>query len=282
MNSFEWRTLHISDKGKFKISKDQVHQAMQNVAAVGRKFLPKTPYDQQSTLVWVPGLTRMAGGWVEGEITFRSSISLTSFEVFLVDSKVNTIASFPLEGQTYLQLMLWLEEQIGKLGLNASNLTMKLPYELPIHEIQKGEPFLPMHKRSFEELASFYHDSYVCLRELKNTLEGAEEIVIWPHHFDQSLNVTLKDSGDLDTNTTLSFGMSPGDETFESPYFYVNTWPHVDTSLCSKLSNQAIWVSEEWTGAVLLAKHIIDADQKPIIDNFYLEAADKLKKLLID
>lgn len=280
MNTFTWRPLTPVDPERVRQTRYQLHQAIQNVAAVGRKFSPESPGDEYAALTWVPGLSRMAGHWVSGDKTFRSSISPESFAVYLVDEKVIELASFELEGQTHRQVMLWLEEQIGRLGLHAPNLAMNTPYEIPTYPTQQGEPFSLAHPEAAAELSKLYHNSYVTLRMVREQLANKNPIRIWPHHFDQDLIKMIKDTGDPETNTYIGLGMSPGDKRFDSPYFYVNSWPYVDTQLCKKLSNNGIWVSDDWTGAVLLSKHLWEGNQEAILHQFYDEAYTQLFELL--
>ena len=281
MSAFDWKPMMQIDPEDIRDAKSILHQAIQNVASIGRKFLDPQPPEFNSRMVWVPALTRMAGGWIPAETTFRSSLSLESFEIFIVDRKVHTLASFPLEGKNYSQLMIWLEEQIGKFGLDASNLTLNLPYKIPDHPVQQGEPFHIKSKRGLSEFSKFYHNTYIALRKIKERYENAE-IYIWPNRFDISMEITLKDTGDHDTNTRIAFGMSPGDKIFHNPYFFVSTWPNIDTEKCSKLSNNAIWMSEDWTGSVLLSKHIYEGDQQAKLEQFYNESGEQLIKLLLE
>lgn len=280
MNTFDWRSLKLVDPDRIRSVRYQLHQAIQNVAAIGRKFSPKTDGDEYASLTWIPGLSRMAGDWVTGHETFRSSISAETFTIYLVDEKVKELASFNLQDQTHRQVMLWLEEQIGRLGLHAPDLTLNMPYELPPYPTQQGDPFHLDYQEAAIQLSKLYHNSYVILRKIRDIVDVDNPIRIWPHHFDQDLKITIKDTGDPETNTSIGLGMSPGDKRFESPYFYVNCWPHVDTHLCRKLSNNGMWVSDDWTGAVLLSKHLLAGDQQAILEQFYEEAYDQLFELL--
>ncbi|RED94109.1 hypothetical protein [Marinoscillum furvescens] len=281
MQPFDWRSFVPTDSDDLIKARLLLHHAIQNVAAVGRHFSPPTANDLHATLVWVPGLGRMAGRWVTGEIDFRSSISPEEFSVYLVDKKVQTLGALDLEGCTHSEVLIWLEEQIGKLGLDASNLAMNLPYELPDFPTQAGQPFHLDSKRGITELAKCYHNTYIMLRQMREEL-GAEgqEILIWPHHFDMALDVIIKDSGDPETTSKIGLGMSPGHEHFERPYFYVNSWPHTDTSLCKKLSGQALWYSDDWTGAILPLKSVYEDNQPDTLHTFYQEAAACLIELL--
>lgn len=277
MDTFNWNPLIVVDPDELRHARIQLHQAIQNVAAVGRKFLPHSVGDENATLSWVPGLKRMAGKWVKGDISLRSSISLEEFKIYLVDEKVAVLSTFECEGATVTQLMLWLEEQIGKYGLEAANLTLNLPYELPEDVNAVGTPFDLPSLRGAKELTKYYHNAYVTLRDFKQNFASTGEINIWPHHFDMAMTVLVRDTGDPETNTQISLGMSPGDHQFESPYFYVNCWPHVDTQQLPRLSNHAMWISEEWTGAVLLSKHLQNGkNQEEIARTFYAEASSIL------
>lgn len=281
MDAFTWNPLIAVDPEEIRNARFQLHQAVQNVAAVGRKFLPEKGNDQNATLTWVPGLKRMAGKWVKGNVSFRSSLSFEEFTVLLVDEKVQVISSFDCQEATITEMMLWLEEHIGRLGLEAKNLTLNLPYDLPDEVLESGYPFQLESLRGAKELAKYYHNTYLVLREYKNKFVSAGDISIWPHHFDISLAIVLRDTGDPETNTQISLGMSPGDDQFESPYLYVRCWPHVDTDDLPHLSNHAMWISNEWTGAVLLSKHLQSAkEQESVARTFYAEASSILINLL--
>lgn len=280
MQSFEWRPLSLEDWEKLDLVRRQFHRAIQNVSAVGRRFSPNSRNDEHAVLTWIPGLSRLAGQWVKGNITFRSSISFNSFSIFLVDEKVVTLSEFDLQGKTHRQVMLWLEEQIGKFGLKASNLAMKLPYELPSYETYNSDPFHIESMDYARELGSYYHNAYVTIRSLRQEFGGGP-IKVWPHHFDLAMDQVIKDSGDPETTTKISLGMSPGDETYTMPYFYINTWPHVDALRCSPLSN-GMWISENWTGAVLPARDILGLTSETVLKTFYQEAAKELTQLLTD
>jgi hypothetical protein len=281
MQKFDWKDFRPVDIDELVLVKNQYHQAIQSVAAVGRKFLPDIKNDQNALLAWVPGHTRLAGQWVKGSQIFRSSISFEDFSIYLVDNKVNVIAKFELEGKTQSQMLIWLEEQIGKLGLDAAGLTMRLPYKIPEFDTQYGAPFTADLKLA-RELGKYFHNTFVAIRDLSLSFEVKKpEIHVWPHRFDICSKIILKDSGSEDTNTVLQVGLCPGDEEYSQPYFYVKTWPHVDTSNFEKLQNGALWHEDEWTGAVLMIKNVmIERNQKEIVDYFFNTTVTKLAQVL--
>ncbi len=283
MLSLEWHTFKPLDTQKLSDVKQQFHLALQNVAAVGRKFLEHSDNDENATLTWIPGLSRLAGKWIEGNVRFRSSISFDDFSIYLVDERVNTISSFSVVGKTHRQIMIWLEEQIGKLQLQASDLTLNLPYKIQDSPQLNGEKFQANDPDVTMELMKYFHNTFKVLREFKKSRELNSEVYVWPHHFDEALTVMIKDTGDPETNSTITLGMSPGDESIQEPYFYVSTWPHVLTSQLPLLENGAIWVEEEWTGSVFLSSELIKKkNQEEIIVNYFEKAFSSLFQSLKD
>lgn len=283
MLSLEWHTFKPLDTQKLSDVKQQFHLALQNVAAVGRKFLKHSDNDENATLTWIPGLSRLAGKWIEGSVRFRSSISFEDFAIYLVDERVNTISSFSVVGKTHRQIMIWLEEQIGKLQLTASDLTLNLPYKIQDSPQLNGEKFQAHDPDVVMELMKYYHNTFKVLRAFKKSRNINSEVYVWPHHFDEALTVLIKDTGDPETNSTITLGMSPGDESIAEPYFYVSTWPHVLTSQFPMLKNGAIWVEEEWTGSVFLSSEIIKKkNQEEAIVNYFEDAYHLLVQSLKD
>ncbi len=279
MLSLDWRPFHKIDSSRVSNARGQFHVAIQNVSAVGRRFLGDSKSDRNATLFWIPGLSRMAGHWVEGNIRFRSSISLEDFNIYLVDERVNTISSFEVKGSNHRKIMLWLEEQIGKLGLSAAELAIKLPYQLKEYPQLNGAPFDLDDNEAMEELGKYYHNSFLVLRDLKKKLEWKQEIQIWPHHFDLAISIVLKDSGDPETDTLITLGMMPGDDNNEAPYFYASTWPHVHTSKMEPLDSSGEWIEEDWTGGILSISeltHQKNESQREILSQFYETAFHSL------
>ncbi len=126
-----WKRIENFDTDELASNRGQLHQAIQNVSAVGRLFLPESANDEGATLVWIPELSRIAGKWVQGEIRFRSSINPETFTVHLVDASLTSLTSLELTDKKQGAVMLWLEEQLSDLGLDTSSISLNLPYKLP-------------------------------------------------------------------------------------------------------------------------------------------------------
>lgn len=276
----EWRVFDDLDFDKIKHTRIQYHQAIQNVAAVGRTFLPKTPTDQHTALIWVPGHYRLAGGWIKGNQLFRSSIGFKEFAIYMVDRQVQVISKLNLHGVTFRQSLLWLEQQVGLLGLESAHLEDKAPYEIPKYVFQT-EPFEDPGQEYRLFLGSLFHNSMLAMKEVAVDWVFPKEVVVRPQHFELAMSVTLKDTGSKDTNTLITIGMSPGDELFDAPYFFVSTWPHVMTHVSDSLE-VGMWIEEDWTGSVLPLRALIGTkNQRAMLIGFYRESFEILGKHLL-
>jgi len=51
---------------------------------------------------------------------------------------------------------------------------------------------------------------------------SASDVLCWPHHFDIATLVTFA------SDRSSSVGLSPGDGSYDEPYYYVNVHPQPD------------------------------------------------------
>ncbi len=66
-------------------------------------------------------------------------------------------------------------------------------------------------------------------------------------------------SVDLTTSSAAdgSFGFSPGDGSYDQPYFYVTPWPYPEAANLPSLAEGAEWHRSGWTGAVFTAERLL-------------------------
>ncbi|MEL7144933.1 MAG: hypothetical protein AAFO69_01090, partial [Bacteroidota bacterium] len=176
-------------------------------------------------------------------------------------------------------VMVWLEEQLTQLQLNSKELSLDRPYDLPEYPQAKRKPFAPDAEAQLY-LTYLYHNAWLVLEQVKEAQQGFEELAIWPHHFDAGTIQIVKDTGDRETSASVGIGMSPGDDHFEEPYFYVNVWPYPSTENFEPLSHGQ-WYENEWVGATLMLTEIVAADsassQHRAVHTFLNEAIAVLK-----
>lgn len=277
-----WLRLNQVDLEALSETKDQFHQATQSVAAVGRHFLEDSVEDENAVLTWNVKTNRLVGKWIpieEGQV--RAGISFDKALVSLEKENSGIIDSMEIHAKTFPQLMLWFEEQTGKLGLPTENFSANLPYEIPIYPTQKNQAF----DLSAEDLnvafSALYQNSFHLLTRLKESFEGSSEVTLWPHHFDQAISIKLKDSGNPETSSYLGIGLSPGDEGYSEPYFYVNSWPYIEEETLDDIPFGK-WHTENWIGAVLTLSELWETqEQESAVNEFGLFVSNKFKELLL-
>ena len=87
---------------------------------------------------------------------------------------------------------------------------------------------------------------------------GPSPLNCWPHHFDIATYVGLED-GDGEDSRGVGVGLSPGDETYEQSYFYVNPWPHLDPIDLPELPGLGHWHRDGFVGAILTGNELLVA-----------------------
>jgi hypothetical protein len=279
-----WQLLTYPSLENIDQARKQCHQAIQNVAAVGRSFSPESKGDEFANLVWDADLQRLVGRWVEADIKFRSSICIKDFEVYLVDENIETISSFAMQDKKQRDVMVWLEHEMSQLGADFSRINLAYPYDIPEYTTAKGEEFHVDDISACHELSRLYHNTALILKEILEKESNVSDVKCWPHHFDLAATITRLDTGDPETSRSIGVGMSPGDQYYAEPYFYVSPWPYPMNDLIDLSSLGAHWHQEDWVGAVLpISKMVGDnliQDQRKKVFNFYHTSIEFLKELL--
>lgn len=282
---YDWFLLDQPDVGALRATKEIIHQSIQSVAAVGRTFAPSDEREEDSNakLIWVPGLWRMAGAWVYGESSFRSSISLKDKMLYLVDPRMNTLDELSLVGHNYNDLMLWVEQQIIRHNLSSSQFSTGLPYTLPNYATDFRKIIDDSSLTYSEILGGHYHNAFILFQSFSAYSYTMSDIAIYPHHFDMETKIILKDTRDVSTDTFVRLGFSPGDTEIASPYLYINGWPQITGEVLPKAPLESYWVSDGWYGLVLEFSHVYGmADQAEYTLAFLQEGLDIFKSLLLD
>jgi hypothetical protein len=91
--------------------------------------------------------------------------------------------------------------------------------------------------------------------------------------------VILNDTNDPETTTSIGVGMSPGDQYYDQPYFYLTSWPFAAKDKLEQLSF-GVWHEKDWLGAVLPAETLLEmtdpVQQQKRVYTFYKEGLDQL------
>jgi len=281
--SENWKNLDNLDPGSLVHSRHQLHQAVQLVAAVGRNYHLPEKDDPFGNLEWLPDINGLAGWEVDTSLgKIKCALNFDSFNLqFLVDETPEQ--SIPLDGKLDQTILQEMQNSLDSLGLNGSKLDLNKPYKIPEYKIGQSEGYVT-NPKEFKELAKYFGNANAVLKALTTNLEGASDVKCWPHHFDIATLITLTDTGDPETSSSIGVGLSPGDESYQEPYFYITPWPYPDLNV-TRLPKLSVghWHTEGFVAAILTGTTLLKGgssdNQINAVSKFLEEGLDQARKL---
>jgi hypothetical protein len=265
-------------------SRLQLHYAIQFIAATGAALAEPLPDYSHTSLDWSPDLALFWGAPIRATTPFRVALNPVTLTSLLLDSQQEAIATFSLQQKTLVEGMSWHQGEITKLGADAGKIEFLAypPDDFPDHPLAHGATFHNREAAERQELTGYYVHTHRLLQELVDTTEDASPIHIWPHHFDMAVLISLsgKKGGEP---MTIGVGMSPGDNSYSEPYWYVSPYPHPSLENLPSLAGHGFWHTEHWVGAVLTASKLAQdsaAAQEEQVGAFLQSAVEASQALL--
>lgn len=284
MRGSDWVPLRGTDQRRLSEARLQAHYAVQWLARAARAYIPPQPDDEHTNLGWdgaLDGFTTHPlkdGAWL--------SLKITDLTLALHVGEGRThVQSFSLDGRSDAQARPWLSEQLGAQGLDAHALDAPSPYEMPAHAISQGAAYGPAGLGdALAELAAWFGNAALLLgsiqRQMIERKLAASPARCWPHHFDLATLTTLP-ARNADATRYVGAGLSPGDEYYDEPYFYVSVYPEPDPAALPSLPTLGHWHLRDFVAAVATAHKIVAAkNQRAETDEFLRAAVDGAIKVL--
>ncbi len=227
----------------------QAHQAVQLIAAAGVAYIRPKEDDSHTNMQWLPGIKAWGSGKARAGELFRIALDMTELTFYITDESAERItARFALHGKSFEESIEWFLDNIESMGGDRTVFNKKLHFDIPENPYTAGKLFDTRDKSSFRALNSHF---LCALETLKEAAKGrAGGMRIWPHHFDLGTLI------DLNKGRMISMGLSPGDNAYNEPYYYVSPWPYPDASIPlddNKLAADGFWHTRGFTAAVLTA-----------------------------
>jgi hypothetical protein len=236
----------------------QLHYAIQCIAAIGAALAEPLPDDSHVSLTWNPVLEVFMGAPIRAKTPFRVAFDPITLTAGLLNEQNRIFASLPLHQKTLGEGLDWHKRELAKLGVDTEQIVLlTYPPDFPDHPLGHGQRFDAYHCIPERwELALYYANTFHILQDIITKTEDATPIHIWPHHFDMALLIDIpgKKEGEA---MTISVGLSPGDETYSEPYWYVSPYPYPATDGLPTLQHQGFWHTQQWVGAVLTASRLM-------------------------
>lgn len=278
----DWKALGATHTAKLAEARLQLHYASQVVAAAAIALLPPQPDDSHPNLAWDDARGALVGRAL-GDAAWRLSLGFASFEVRLLDAHGAPLGAVPLDGIDLRGLF----DSVGKLleahGVVAeANALEPTPYALPPHRIADGGRFERPPEPVLCELAAWFATAGAALQSCADEWPGSADVRVWPHHFDVGSLFSVTRDAEGQATATVGFGLSPGDEMIDEPYYYVSAWPAPEQPTWPPLASPGHWLAEGFVGAVLTRAELPTDDRRDAVEHFLGEATHAVHAVLGD
>jgi hypothetical protein len=270
----KWNHLGAVEPQDLKPARLNLHFAAQVVSGVGRTLLPAQQDDSHTSLVWQQRQGALVSQPVNGNKPFRAALHLERFRLMVLDLDENVLFESALAGKTVDQAYSWLSGAItSQLGQEFPGFK-PLHYEMPEHPLAGAGAFSFEPAAPFAELSLWYGNAESVLEELRRK-HGSTAVRCWPHHFDIATLIKLGDE------KSIGVGLSPGDRSYDEPYWYVGPWPHPTAEHWPSLDGGGRWHTDGFLAAVLPADDFVRENNQPKRLSEFLSSAISASKLLL-
>ncbi len=249
----------LGDPLALAAARAEAHAAVQPLSRAERANLLKAPDDGDSNLGWsrehMMFVTHPLGA--AGHMAGLRLAPLTM--IFLRGGRISD--ELPLAGVGLAEAEAWLDARLEGVGLSPA-CAVKIPYALP-DDVAAITTFGRDHE-GLAHLAAWYALAAASLEAFAAALPGGLDpgpspVRCWPHHFDIATYVGLA-AGDPETAPGIGVGFSPGDQSYDQPYFYVNPWPHLAAQSLPDAVRPGHWHTEGFVGMIATGEEILSLD----------------------
>ena len=243
----QWMTLGGTAPAALADARVQLHWAAQVLSACADRWIESRADDSHTTMEW---------DGARGALVGQPAASGARLALRIADCTLIGRGELPLTGRTLAEAMAWGDGELAAAAGEAPRGATARAYDMPPHPVASGAPLSP-DPAALAELARWYADGDLLLRDLAGREEGATPVRCWPHHFDIAAIVYLDRDRPPASARQIGFGLSPGDHYYGEPYFYLTPWPiEVDVTF-PPLPSGGRWHRTGFTGAVLLAGDLL-------------------------
>jgi hypothetical protein len=246
-----WKGLGASFPGELTEARIQLHWAAQLVSAPGTSLLPAEADYGHTNLGWDSKIGVLTGRNVSAQ-SVQAALVFEALDLLVIDAGRER-SSMRLAGHSLQQALAWLGEEIA-----GDQSVIALPgHEMPSHAIGEGGVFSDAGAEARTELGAWFANAFALIREVVSDKPEASPVRCWPHHFDVASLIGFDAGVGSEEARSIGVGFSPGDGSYDQPYFYVTPWPSPETESLPALVGGAHWHRSGWTGAVLTAECLI-------------------------
>ena len=269
---FDWSTLGAKAPTALVRARNVAHHAVQWVAKAARANLEAAVDDSHASLVWDGARAAfMSQPVASGSAEVRIGFSLHRFALIILRNN-RDLDEYELGGRKDASVAVWFDSALRALGLKPAA-EIELPYTLSSLPVTRGSAYhVSGESEAFEELARWYDAAADLLAGVAAAQPTAGPLRCWPHHFDMATLIAL--DADADGNArSINVGMSPGNEHYAQPYFYVCPSPRLKAADLPLIASPGQWHMQGFVGAVATAEDILPHSEPRVTAAEFLNTA---------
>lgn len=209
-----WQTLGSVAPRELVAARIQLHWAAQVLGAAADGYLPHASDDSHTAMIWR-----------EGALVGKAGVSLDAARLELAAGG----EALALDGKTLAEAIAWTAARLG----GAREIHAR-DYDMPARPATFARAPIAA---ALAELARYFANANELLAPIATC-------TVWPHHFDLGGVIALGGQREI------GIGLSPGDGTYDEPYFYVTPYPVKPGVTMPPLAGGGHW-STHFRGAVL-------------------------------
>lgn len=252
----------------------QVHQAAQLVAALGRSFLPFHKSDSFANLGFDPTSRQFRSRTVLGRFQVMAALEVETLQVHLLSASGQSFAHLDLHGKSFQEGIDFLKNGLAKLGYDADQYGTGLPYTIPSYPEANGKAFDGSDREALSAFALGYQNARLWMDYIAAKHGVWAEIRTWPHHFDLYTRRRMANG-----QWHMGIGYSPTHAVdYAEPHYHLTYIPKdgVDTRELPEMpGGKTQWHTDRWLGVVLRWSDYIKVERKEDQARLVLDIADQ-------
>jgi hypothetical protein len=262
-SSAAWRPLGAVAPTALAEARVQLHHAAQVANAAALTLLPREPDDSHTSFTWDATLGALVARPLATTPPLRVALRVADLTLLALAGDAPAgdapAAAYPLDGRSQAEALAWVQARVGDAGADGARVTMRRHFEIPGAAPDAAHPWRlgDGAGAAFRELAAWYADAALLLGAVAAREPGAGPVTCWPHHFDIATLIE-EPRDDAGTRRTIGVGLSPGDDSYAEPYFYIGPYPHPEARGLPSLP-LGRWHTSGWFGAALPGSELVAA-----------------------
>jgi hypothetical protein len=283
LEAVPWRKLGGVPPDDLAAARIEFHGSVQPLASFGQAPVEPRPDYSQRSMTWNAEESAFFSEATGDASSLRVALSPRDMTLSIRAAGV-IAAECSLVGRTLEQTYGWLEDELVEIR-GEPRVELGRPKDvIPPGPVADGAPFTGGMDGDLLELEAWFANAAAILGAVQSTLAEATPVRCWPHHFDIATLLILDPEVGAEEGRSVGVGLSPGDEGYSSPYFYVTPFPYPDPADLPDLPGGAHWHREGWVGAVMTADALISAGGAAAQEascRSFIEAAVGASKVLL-